>query len=174
MSLEESLAEIESLLESQRQFRESASRSMESRMRAASQAGSAAEYMRSLIRAKAMEALADLRRSDPIPSKPEPPSPEAGQVGASYCSCGVKLPPNAKFCSVCGSALAPPKPVVNAQPKCSQCGTITRPGAKFCGRCGAAISSTPASQVIPTCSGCGRLIKPGAKFCGGCGKAISK
>ena len=60
----------------------------------------------------------------------------AGSAGAVSCAnCHAPNPPNAKFCSSCGTAVAPPKAT-----HCTQCGTATAPGTKFCGNCGAALA----------------------------------
>jgi membrane protease subunit (stomatin/prohibitin family) len=66
---------------------------------------------------------------------PAPPTAPGGTAGAVTCSnCHEANSPGAKFCSGCGSALAPPK-----AGHCTQCGTASAPGAKFCGNCGAAL-----------------------------------
>jgi membrane protease subunit (stomatin/prohibitin family) len=68
------------------------------------------------------------------------PGPGAAPPGAAggtliCANCHAPNPPNAKFCSSCGTGMAPPK-----APHCTQCGTAAGPGAKFCGNCGAAIA----------------------------------
>jgi membrane protease subunit (stomatin/prohibitin family) len=61
----------------------------------------------------------------------------AGAAGAIACpSCHTLNPPGAKFCSNCGTGMAPPK----AQ-HCTQCGAPAAPGAKFCGNCGSALTA---------------------------------
>ena len=47
-------------------------------------------------------------------------------------NCHAPNAPDAKFCSSCGTAIAPPK-----AGHCTQCGATASPGAKFCGNCGA-------------------------------------
>ena len=73
------------------------------------------------------------------PGQPSPVPPRAapsGTAAATDCgSCHTANPPNAKFCSHCGSALAAPQIV-----HCTQCGTAATPGAKFCGNCGAGLT----------------------------------
>jgi membrane protease subunit (stomatin/prohibitin family) len=65
------------------------------------------------------------------------PGGNPGSVGASQscASCHAPNAPGAKFCSSCGTALAPPK-----ASHCTQCGTANGPGARFCGNCGGALT----------------------------------
>lgn len=66
------------------------------------------------------------------------PPPAGGAPGGASVVCGSCHAPNpvgAKFCSSCGTAMAPPTPA-----HCTQCGTAITPGAKFCGGCGAALT----------------------------------
>ena len=63
------------------------------------------------------------------------PAPAA--VGALVVcgKCQAPNSPGAKFCSSCGTAMAPPAPS-----HCTQCGTAAAPNSRFCGNCGAALS----------------------------------
>jgi membrane protease subunit (stomatin/prohibitin family) len=67
------------------------------------------------------------------------PSPGgAGPTGGATVSCGNCHTPNpagAKFCSSCGTLLAPPKTA-----HCTQCGNAVAANAKFCGNCGGAVA----------------------------------
>jgi membrane protease subunit (stomatin/prohibitin family) len=63
-------------------------------------------------------------------------APPGAAGGAVVCAnCHASNLPGAKFCSGCGTVIAPPKAL-----HCTQCGTTAAPGAKFCGNCGAAIA----------------------------------
>jgi membrane protease subunit (stomatin/prohibitin family) len=69
---------------------------------------------------------------------PAGPAPSgAGPSGATVIcgNCHAPNSPNAKFCSSCGTAIAPPK-----AGHCTQCGAAASPGAKFCGNCGASLA----------------------------------
>jgi membrane protease subunit (stomatin/prohibitin family) len=70
---------------------------------------------------------------------PTGPAPTTGPVpsGATVlcANCHAPNSPNAKFCSSCGTAIAPPKAA-----HCTQCGASASPGAKFCGNCGASLT----------------------------------
>src|SRR5262245_6855717 len=54
-------------------------------------------------------------------------------------ACGTENRAGRKFCSRCGSALAPP---------CPSCGATNDPGDAFCGQCGAALTVEVAA--VPT------------------------
>jgi class 3 adenylate cyclase len=54
-------------------------------------------------------------------------------------SCGTDNRPGAKFCTECGSALAP---------TCPSCGTANQPGAKFCSECATPLG-LPAAALAP-------------------------
>ncbi len=62
-------------------------------------------------------------------------APTGGAV-VDCANCHSPNPAGAKFCSNCGTAIAPPKAA-----HCTQCGTAAAPGAKFCGSCGASLGS---------------------------------
>ncbi|MBW2348918.1 MAG: zinc-ribbon domain-containing protein [Deltaproteobacteria bacterium] len=49
-------------------------------------------------------------------------------------NCGKDLPPEARFCMVCGAA------VERAEGRCPHCGTEAMPGAVFCNQCGKKIN----------------------------------
>jgi membrane protease subunit (stomatin/prohibitin family) len=60
----------------------------------------------------------------------------AAAAAAVICaSCHAPNAAGAKFCSSCGTGLAPPKAA-----HCTQCGAAAAPNAKFCGSCGAALA----------------------------------
>ena len=103
----------------------------------------------------------------PVISEPVPVTPEAVKVekpfaaGCACPSCGKQLPADAKFCNVCGSAVAAAPapapaaepvfevPVVSAAPAvapsvCIACGNQLLPGARFCNVCGRDMSAAPA------------------------------
>jgi membrane protease subunit (stomatin/prohibitin family) len=63
------------------------------------------------------------------------PAPTAGGGTLVCANCHAPNPAGAKFCSSCGTAMAPPKTT-----HCTQCGAEKAPGAKFCGGCGAALT----------------------------------
>ena len=64
------------------------------------------------------------------------PSGAAPSGATVICgNCHAPNAPSAKFCSSCGTAIAPPK-----AGHCTQCGAAASPGAKFCGNCGAALA----------------------------------
>jgi membrane protease subunit (stomatin/prohibitin family) len=59
-------------------------------------------------------------------------------AGGATVICGACQTPNAagaKFCSNCGTTLAPPKAA-----HCTQCGNTIAPNSKFCGNCGTAVA----------------------------------
>lgn len=62
-------------------------------------------------------------------------APSGAADAVSCANCHAPNPPNAKFCSSCGTPIAPPK-----ASHCTQCGAAAAPGAKFCGSCGAALA----------------------------------
>lgn len=89
-------------------------------------------------------------------SQPQQPqqSPAAPQAGAVCATCKAPLAAGAKFCSGCGTAVAP-------QPVCPACGKPLAAGARFCQECGKPLSAA--------CPACGKPVAPGAKFCAECG-----
>jgi membrane protease subunit (stomatin/prohibitin family) len=84
-----------------------------------------------------------------------------GAASVACPSCGTANAAEAKFCSSCGTTIAPPTV------ECPSCGTANVAGAKFCSSCGTAMVAAPAH-----CTGCGLEIPAGAKFCAGCGQAV--
>jgi membrane protease subunit (stomatin/prohibitin family) len=66
---------------------------------------------------------------------PAPPGVAPAGATVNCGSCHAPNTPGAKFCSSCGTAMAPPAPA-----HCTQCGTATTPNARFCGNCGAALT----------------------------------
>jgi len=69
----------------------------------------------------------------PAPGSGPGPAPGAGTIDCAKCH--APNSPGAKFCSACGTPLAPPAPA-----HCTQCGTATLPNARFCGNCGTALT----------------------------------
>lgn len=84
-----------------------------------------------------------------VPSAPPPgfgpgggggsaaPGGSGPAAGGATVTCGACNTPNAagaKFCSNCGTTLAPPKAA-----HCTQCGNTIAPNSKFCGNCGTAV-----------------------------------
>jgi membrane protease subunit (stomatin/prohibitin family) len=71
------------------------------------------------------------------PSGPAPAAPPAaaGAATVACANCHAPNAPGAKFCSSCGTAIAPPQAT-----HCTQCGTAAAPGAKFCANCGATLT----------------------------------
>ena len=60
--------------------------------------------------------------------------------------CGATLKKSAKFCTVCGNAVAgakatPSSPTTVDALKCSNCGNPVKEGVKFCTKCGYALSA---------------------------------
>lgn len=62
----------------------------------------------------------------PLPASDATPALAAG----TCASCKASLPPDAKFCTECGTKVATAK-------VCAQCGNSVAAGSKFCGECGA-------------------------------------
>lgn len=94
--------------------------------------------------------------------QPMPAAQPAPAANVIVCpKCNTPNPPNAKFCSNCGS------PLQAAGPICPKCNTANPPGAKFCINCGSPL------QAASKCPKCGTDIPPGAKFCPNCGEKIT-
>lgn len=88
-----------------------------------------------------------------------PIQPAAPPAGQAVCpECGAANAGGAKFCSGCGTRLAPAGLV------CPECGEKLAPGAKFCSGCG--------RRMLAACPSCGTELAPGAKFCPECGTKI--
>jgi membrane protease subunit (stomatin/prohibitin family) len=60
--------------------------------------------------------------------------PAAGGATVTCGACNTINAAGAKFCSNCGTTLAPPKAA-----HCTQCGSTVAPNSKFCGNCGTAV-----------------------------------
>jgi membrane protease subunit (stomatin/prohibitin family) len=88
-----------------------------------------------------------------------------GAQGVECPNCHAENAAGAKFCSSCGTSLAPAVAV------CSNCHAENAPGAKFCSSCGSALASEHAGSVA--CASCGTELAPGAKFCASCGTAVA-
>ena len=105
------------------------------------------------------------------PGPPPPPGTGFAGGGAGYAAqsqptvkcpnCQVDNPDGAKFCSSCGTSLAP------STVKCPNCAADNDPGAKFCSSCG-----TSLAPVAVHCSQCGTEIAPGGRFCPSCGTPV--
>ena len=75
----------------------------------------------------------------------------------AFCpKCGART--NGKFCSECGTTLAP-------KAKCPKCSAEVQAGAKFCPECG-----NPMGKA--KCPGCGKEFDHAPKFCDDCGTKI--
>jgi membrane protease subunit (stomatin/prohibitin family) len=85
-----------------------------------------------------------------------------GQDAVDCPSCHTANPAGAKFCSSCGTSLAPPKVV------CANCQAENPVGARFCSSCGQPLGPQPVK-----CPSCGTEAAPDAKFCASCGTAIA-
>ncbi|MGI8753863.1 MAG: SPFH domain-containing protein [Acidimicrobiales bacterium] len=120
------------------------------------------------------------------PGPPPPPAPGFAGGGAGYAgpggqgggsgqggataatgtvecsSCHTTNPASNKFCSSCGTALAPPTGT------CAHCQTANPAGAKFCVNCGQGLAPAPV-----LCPSCGTEQPAGARFCASCGTAIA-
>src|SRR5262249_19829082 len=91
-----------------------------------------------------------------------------GQVQVRCGSCGTLNAENAKFCSSCGTELAPAPPPARAGVACAKCGTNNAATAKFCANCGQSLQA-PAAVACPQC---GTQSAPGTKFCPNCGTSL--
>ncbi|MBN2879178.1 MAG: zinc ribbon domain-containing protein [Clostridia bacterium] len=95
--------------------------------------------------------------------------------------CGSPLPPESKFCNICGAPVSAPvnQPVENSSDKmlnCKSCGAELPVDSLFCGQCGAktaedSVSDKP-SEVIGKvrCASCGSIVSLSEKACEKCGK----
>jgi membrane protease subunit (stomatin/prohibitin family) len=81
--------------------------------------------------------------------------PSAATVSCPKCS--MSMPEGSKFCSNCGTTVAP------ATVPCVKCASPLRPGARFCNECGSP------QDVKATCPNCHAELHAGAKFCNECG-----
>lgn len=106
------------------------------------------------------------------PGPPPPPAPGFSGGGAGFAgakpgtvtcpNCQTANPEGAKFCSSCGTSLAPP--VV----ECASCHAENPAGAKFCSSCG-----QPLASADPRCPSCQAEVAADARFCPSCGGAIT-
>lgn len=99
--------------------------------------------------------MADAFRNTESKTQGQNTSYAASTVKCPKCSAEVLI--GNKFCSECGSSMAPPRV------KCVKCSAEIAPGSKFCPECG-----TSQNDLI-LCSKCGSKIEAGAKFCPDCG-----
>lgn len=79
---------------------------------------------------------------------------------AACLGCNAVLPPNAKFCLICGNKV---QPASIGELVCQVCGKTT-PKGKFCAECGAPLKTA--------CPKCGKDVPQGAKFCPDCGQQL--
>src|SRR5882724_11759336 len=89
-------------------------------------------------------------------------SQQSGQGGAGAATmacpkCSMSMPAGSKFCSNCGTTVAP------ATVPCVKCASPLRAGARFCNE-----SGSP-HDVKATCPNCHAELHAGAKFCNECG-----
>jgi membrane protease subunit (stomatin/prohibitin family) len=84
--------------------------------------------------------------------------PFSGNGGIKCPKCGTMNPPNAKFCSECGTKF-------EADKKCPKCGANVPAGSKFCPECGNPMGTKK-------CPNCGAEVPAGNKFCPECGKPM--
>jgi len=106
------------------------------------------------------------------PGSPPPPAPgfAGGGGGFAGAKAGTVECPNchtvnsegAKFCSSCGTSLAPP--VV----ACANCHAENPAGAKFCASCG-----QPLASADIHCPSCQAEVAADARFCPSCGAAVT-
>ena len=97
--------------------------------------------------------------------------------------CGATLKKSAKFCSVCGNAVAatkatPGSPTTSDTLKCSNCGNPLKDGVKFCTKCGSVVeekaTSAPVALASNTCHHCGYGKNPeSSSYCINCGQAMT-
>ena len=68
-----------------------------------------------------------------------------GNQRKSICSkCGAALPPNATFCTSCGTPVPKQAPQQQAKPVfCTRCGSQVPPGQQFCTKCGLKLGQGP-------------------------------
>jgi len=64
---------------------------------------------------------------------------DVAAAGTTCANCHAPNPAGAKFCSSCGTSLAPPAPA-----HCTQCGASITPTSKFCGNCGTSVAGNHA------------------------------
>jgi hypothetical protein len=85
------------------------------------------------------------------------------QAGAVECpNCHNTNPEGAKFCSSCGTSLAP------AAVTCPHCQAENPATARFCSNCGQSLAPEPAH-----CPSCSAEVGADARFCASCGTAIT-
>jgi membrane protease subunit (stomatin/prohibitin family) len=89
-------------------------------------------------------------------------APGGGAATVACPSCNTANTVGAKFCSSCGTSLAPPTA------NCPNCNAENPATAKFCSSCGT--SMTPETQ---SCAKCGEELADGAKFCASCGTPVA-
>lgn len=96
--------------------------------------------------------------------------------------CGATLKKSAKFCTVCGNAVAgakatPSSPTTVDALKCSNCGNPVKEGVKFCTKCGSVIEEkapqAPVTLASNVCPHCGYGKNPElSNYCINCGQAM--
>jgi hypothetical protein len=96
--------------------------------------------------------------------------------------CGATLKKSAKFCTVCGNAVAgakatPSSPTTGDALKCGNCGNTLKEGVKFCTKCGSVVEekapAAPVALASNVCPHCGYGKNPeSSNYCINCGQAM--
>jgi membrane protease subunit (stomatin/prohibitin family) len=117
--------------------------------------------------------LGGVAAQPPPPGPPPPAAPGFAGGGGGYAaqqaaatvacpSCQTANAQGAKFCSSCGTSLAPPTV------SCASCQAPNPPTSKFCASCG-----TSLAPAVAHCAKCGTELAAGARFCASCGTATA-
>lgn len=101
----------------------------------------------------------------PQPAPPPPPAAGPPSALGSCPNCGQPVPPDARFCDSCGSALQPAAPALSSAQPPAQPPVQQAP----------AVAPTPpaAPAAATTCPNCGQVLPPGAAFCDQCGASLT-
>jgi membrane protease subunit (stomatin/prohibitin family) len=117
--------------------------------------------------------LGGVAAQPPPPGPPPPAAPGFAGGGGGYAaqqaaatvacpSCQTANAQGSKFCSSCGTSLAPPTV------SCASCQAPNPPASKFCASCG-----TSLAPAVAHCATCGTELAAGARFCASCGTATA-